>query len=353
MELNFYEILGINKNASEEEMKAAFKSLAKKYHPDKHAGNPVYEEHFKKINSAYQVLSDPKKRERYNLKLFYQSQKKFSTPSPSVTRQQAPQKMRPTYNPKPDEFTKQQKIKYGFISLFGIVVFITGAYFFYNYMNTITAKDYLQEGILNESQKQDLFALESYTAAIGYDENLTEAFIRRANLRIKKMNDYQGAIYDYTTVLKQKKDANIYFQRAKCYIKIKNYPEVLKDLNSAIELNNKFDSLYYYRGEVNNHILQNFSKAIEDYKTAIHLNKNFTEAIFGKAISLQSIEKYKESIDDFNTLIIMKPNEGSYYYYRAYSKFGLKETKAACEDWLQAEQRGFLEARKALDSNCK
>lgn len=353
MELNYYEILGINQNASEEELKSAFKSLAKKYHPDKHAGNPVYEEHFKKINSAYQVLSDPKKRERYNLKLFYQSQKRFNTTSPSTARPQAPQKQRPAYNPKPVDFTKQQKIKYGFISLTGIIVFIIGAYFFYNFMNTVTAKEYLKEGILNETLNQDALALESYTAAIGYDKSLTEAFIRRANLRIKKMNDYQGAIYDFTNALKQKQDAYIYFQRAKCYIKIKNYPEVLNDLNSAIELNNTFDSLYYYRGEVNNHILHNFDKAIEDYKATINLNKNFTDAIFGKAISFQSIKKYKESIADFNTLIAMYPKEGSYYYYRAYSKLGLNETKDACEDWLQAEQHNFSEARNALDSNCK
>ena len=60
---DYYEILGVSKNASQEEIKRAFRKLAHKYHPDKETGDT---EAFKKINSAYQVLSDPKKREQYD-----------------------------------------------------------------------------------------------------------------------------------------------------------------------------------------------------------------------------------------------------------------------------------------------
>jgi curved DNA-binding protein CbpA len=351
MDFNYYEILGVNKNASEEEIKVAFKSLAKKYHPDKHAGNPVYEEHFKKINSAYQVLSDPKKRERYNLKIFYQTQKKYNKPAPS--RQNPKPPMPPTNNSKPVDFTKQQKIKYSTISGIGLILFITGAYFFYNYMNTVTAKDHLKEGIVSEKLQQDQQALESYSAAIGYDHNLTEAFVRRGDLRIKKMHDYHGAIQDYSVALKQRHDDQLYFKRAKCYIKLKKYPEVLQDLDSAIQLNKKFDSLYYYRGEVNNHINEDFEKAIADYNTTISITSNFSGAILGKAICLQSLKKYTESINEFNKLIELKPEEGSYYYYRAYSKLGLGNKEEACKDWHQAEQYNFFEAGTAIGIHCK
>lgn len=63
---DFYEILGVNQNASDDEIKKAFRKLAMKHHPDRHAGDKKEEEIFKEVNEAYSVLSDPKKRELYN-----------------------------------------------------------------------------------------------------------------------------------------------------------------------------------------------------------------------------------------------------------------------------------------------
>lgn len=64
---NYYEILNIPKNADAEKIKSSFRSLAKKYHPDRNPGDKLAEEKFKKINEAYSVLSDPEKRKRYDL----------------------------------------------------------------------------------------------------------------------------------------------------------------------------------------------------------------------------------------------------------------------------------------------
>ena len=63
---DYYKILGVSKDASQEEIKKAFRKLALKYHPDKNKGNKEAEEKFKEINEAYAVLSDPKKRKEYD-----------------------------------------------------------------------------------------------------------------------------------------------------------------------------------------------------------------------------------------------------------------------------------------------
>lgn len=63
---DYYEVLGIDKSASDDEIKKAFKKAALKYHPDRNQGNAEAEEKFKEINEAYQVLSDPEKKQRYD-----------------------------------------------------------------------------------------------------------------------------------------------------------------------------------------------------------------------------------------------------------------------------------------------
>jgi len=63
---DYYEILGIGKNSSQDEIKKAFRNLAKKHHPDVNQGNKEAEEKFKEINEAFQVLSNPQKRTQYD-----------------------------------------------------------------------------------------------------------------------------------------------------------------------------------------------------------------------------------------------------------------------------------------------
>src|SRR5512141_3230365 len=63
---DYYRILGVAKNASEKEIKAAFRKLARKHHPDVNPGKKEAEARFKEINEAYEVLGDPEKRKRYD-----------------------------------------------------------------------------------------------------------------------------------------------------------------------------------------------------------------------------------------------------------------------------------------------
>jgi len=63
---DYYKILGVNKNATDKEIKSAYRKLARKHHPDVNPNDPKAEERFKEINEAHEVLGDPEKRQKYD-----------------------------------------------------------------------------------------------------------------------------------------------------------------------------------------------------------------------------------------------------------------------------------------------
>ena len=102
---NHYQTLGIKRDASNDDIKKAYRKLALKFHPDKNDGDKFFEERFKEIQEAYEILSDPYKKGKYdsNYDYFFNGQQK--------TNQTYTRKEEPKYEPpKPDpEKVRQEK----------------------------------------------------------------------------------------------------------------------------------------------------------------------------------------------------------------------------------------------------
>lgn len=88
---NFYALLGVSSTATQEEIKLAYRKLAKRFHPDRNPGDKQNEERFKEISEAYNVLSDEENRKKYDLKFHYtsnsRSEKKYN---PGTTQREQP-----------------------------------------------------------------------------------------------------------------------------------------------------------------------------------------------------------------------------------------------------------------------
>ena len=91
---NYYDILGVPKTATADEIKKAYRTLAFKYHPDRNQGNPEAEEKFKQISAAYDVLGDEAKRRQYDMGSYSNS---YSTAG-SQTQQQYQRQYQYTYS---------------------------------------------------------------------------------------------------------------------------------------------------------------------------------------------------------------------------------------------------------------
>lgn len=76
---NYYEILGLQKNATQEEIKLAYRKLSLKFHPDQNQGDTFLAEMFKKINEANEVLSNPEKRKNYDLNFVSGNQSNYQS----------------------------------------------------------------------------------------------------------------------------------------------------------------------------------------------------------------------------------------------------------------------------------
>src|SRR5882762_8405083 len=64
--LDYYEVLSVSRDASDQELKTSYRKLAMQYHPDRNPDNPAAEDKFKECSEAYQILSDPEKRAAYD-----------------------------------------------------------------------------------------------------------------------------------------------------------------------------------------------------------------------------------------------------------------------------------------------
>lgn len=107
MNKDYYQILGLNHNCTQEDIRKAYRLNASKFHPDKHQGDKFFEEKFKEIKEAYEFLSDDYKRKKYDNQFFKSSDSTFKEPPRNTYGHTSQQEKRTNFSSKTKTNTRE------------------------------------------------------------------------------------------------------------------------------------------------------------------------------------------------------------------------------------------------------
>lgn len=360
MTKNYYHILGLGPTASGAEIKAAYKKLALKFHPDKNPGNPRAEDQFKLVNEAYQVLSNPRRRATYD---FQRQQEQRQRQNPAYyepryhhTRQPAGFQER-HYRQRPkkhDRFSRRdiQIMIGGILLALLLVLAIKLVWDHYAHRRTLDqARQAEQEHLWPEAH-------ELYSQTLDYDPDHQEARLRRASIRMNHLKDAQGAALDYSTVLASSPspEADWFVQRGKCYALLKNHREALQDFDQAIKLAPSDLPVYQDRAIARLQLEDDWAAAISDLtrflaSTTIAPNQK-AEAFLYRSFAHYRANELDKAWQDTERALAQDSLNGKAYYLQALIIKAQRGTPLPCDLLTKAAALGFTGAQEELDRNC-
>ncbi|GAB3542411.1 hypothetical protein GCM10027443_43210 [Pontibacter brevis] len=364
MEYNLYNVLGISPGASAKEVKGAYKRLALKYHPDKNPGNARAEELFKLVNSAYQTLSNPSKRARYDMRLQFQRQQQrtvvqhqqqYYDPRYTQTRQPAGVSERHYRNIRRDDKRFSRKdwyITFGFVAgllFFSLLLKVT--------MDHITGEDKYKTALTYMEDGKYSSAHRLLSDAIRFMPENAAAYEARAKIELNVFDNYSSALHDLNRAiaLREKPSAQVYYMRGRSHQQLKQYEQAEKDLTMALELNDKLWGAYLARGEVRLFYLKEYEPAVADF--SLYLNNSsegadVVSALTYRGFGYYKLGNYKLSEQDYRAALALDKGNGRAYYLLGRTELE-QQSDSACMHLYQAYQLGYTGALLELRANCQ
>jgi len=393
--VDHYQVLGIPQSASQDEIKAAFKKLAVKYHPDKNPGNSLAEELFKEINRAYQTLSDPYKRHQYDIVLKYGRQP--PPPPPRST-------YRPFYYPpfEPGQRSPTGSYEYGwkyvraqvaaFAFIFVVAAMVMGVKYWYD--GYIEAREVRLAEVRAQlfQEAQEYFDRGRYQKSLDiiigmyrknplersisdYRDRFVGALMVQADSQFLK-NNYESAIISFTLVKDYQRNENptVYDKLAQSYKALQMYEEAatvlslrLNDDHDNLRINLEIGSIYLdelqdpdkakpymdnARKRVKSILTQIYGQAPEMIMKPKEAPPIYFRVFFNSARVNHLLEFHDEAIKDANWSVFLNPKLAEPHYIRGYGYHQQGNNFRACKNWMEAANLGHVDGAQMLSRYC-
>ncbi|WP_276374007.1 DnaJ domain-containing protein [Chryseolinea sp. H1M3-3] len=389
---NYYEILGITYSASAAEIRAAYKKLAMRYHPDHNPGSKEAEEMFKVVNEAYHTLSDGLKKSRYDsqINLTYATPLDYQREINKMRYYQW-QRMQEKHYRIDKEYVKIQGLAFlVFTVIAGFCFAIIHSAQYYTeqqqlarFLATSNALKHV-DTLFNKGQFDEAFKT-IYELKTGdpleyrYNyarDSLVHALRTMANQKFNTQ-DFSGAV-QYYRVLKNHEDPASFEtirQLSLCQYYLGNYKESVQSLKQLHNLRPYNLELVYRIGMLNLEKLENPEEALYYFSYGKKIFKENLSEIYGAAFEVImnpadapdiyfdlfearartniQLKNFEEAVTDCNWAIFLRRERSKPYILRATANVELQNLENVCTDLSTAKRLGDTEMEPMYKRYCK
>ena len=371
-------MLGVPATATPVDIKLAYKRLAVQLHPDKHGGNPIYEERFKAVAVAYRILNDPARRAAYDQQLRQAEQRlaeaqrqqeyrvqgqrvygvPMPPPAPLRTRRPAASAERHYRSiPKQRKFTRRDYIlTFGFLAgllFFVMIVKLT--------MDHVTAVSNYEDGLAAYGRRKWETANAYFTEALHFKPTYKQALKRRAEIQQLINRNYRDAGNDYAAALRETDDpterATLLYRLAQCQVQLGQIASAERNLTNALKLDSTQSGAWLARGEVRLFEQRRFPGAIHDFTAGLRHRSIVGRSMPTKYLTYRGLAYFKlqdltQARQDYRRVLEANPRNGQVHFLLGRVAQQEGNTPAACEFFRRAVLLGYIYADEARQQNC-
>ncbi len=347
-------------------------------HPDKHGGNPIYEERFKALAVAYRILNDPARRAAYDQQLRQAEQRlaeahrqqefrvqgqrvygvPMPPPAPLRTRRPAASAERHYRSiPKQRKFTRRDYVlTFGLLAgiiLFMLLVKVT--------MDHVTAVSNYEDGVEAYGHRKWETAKTYFSEALDFKPNYKEALRRRAEIKQLIDRDYRSASTDYAAALReteqQRERAILFYRLAQCQVQLGQIASAERNLTYALALDSTQSGAWLARGEVRLFEQRRFPGAIHDFTAGLRHRSIVGRPLPTKYLTYRGLAYFKlqdlaQARQDYRRVLEANPRNGQVHFLLGRVAQQEGNAPAACEFFRRAVLLGYVYADEARQQSC-
>jgi len=347
---DYYHVLDVSYNVNPEELKLAYRQLAKRYHPDANAGDREKEEMFKLVSEAYEVLSDADKKATYDLSLLlglYEEEKVRSRKRSAPTQ--------PQYAYRPAAVTYSWKTYTGVTAL--VVVIVASIFAVPFGLSRYSSEYHYDKGLEYYQNEQYYAALNSLERAIvDFGSKNVEACLLAGTILSEEYGQHKYAIEYMDRGLEfassDGEKVQLLYNKG-LYLKgSADYHAAIQQFTEALKYWPDYDSLYFAIASTYAFNLDQYDVAIKYFSELEKEEKNFTEAAYGKAYCYYKLHNYSDAMQWVDNYIKKYGIDANAYVLRAKVKAKQGDSQSACEDIKKASRLHSGEAENLTESYC-